>query len=455
MIAPARRGAYDALVAVARHRLDLPDAIAEARERLDDERDRALLVELATGTLRWQAALDHVVASVSNRPLARLDLEVLVILRLAAYQLLHLDRVPASAVVDDAVKLVKAARKTSAAGFVNAALRALSRGGGRITLPARPGGAPPPKDAALDYLSISLSHPRWLAERWLDREGFERAARWLEFDNQPAPLTLRANTLKTTREPLAERLAADGVRTVPTAFAPDGLVVVEGNPLRLAWAHDGSFIAQDEASQLVPLLAGADPGMRVLDACAAPGGKTVALAAAVGPGGLVVAADVRSRRVRLLADAVHRGAASRVTVVHADAAALLPFTEAFDAVLIDAPCSGLGVLRRETDIRWRRAPADLPQFARVQRAILAHAARVVRPGGRLVYSTCSTEPEENEDTVEAFLSDHPAFSQAPADLVRRALPQSAERLVNDAGTFRTSPWRDGLEGFFGAVLLRR
>jgi 16S rRNA (cytosine967-C5)-methyltransferase len=459
VIAPARRAAFDALVSVARRRRDLPDAIAEARERLADERDRGLLVELASGTLRLQAAIDHVLARVSRRPLARLDLEVLVALRLAAYQLLYLDRLPASAVVDDAVSLVKAARKTSAAGFVNAALRALSRTRHTIEWPARPAASDRDRGRQLEYLSVTLSHPRWIAERWLDREGFDGASAWMAFDNRPAPLTLRANTLRIGRAALAARLADDGIETTPTRFAPDGLIVERGHPLRLPWADEGWFVAQDEGSQLIALLAGIQSGERVLDACAAPGGKTLILAAGAGASGLVVAADVRERRVALLASTLSRAGATRVAVVHADAAAALPFAAAFDAVLVDAPCSGLGVLRREPDIRWRRGVDDLPGFARVQRAILRNAVSVVRPGGRLVYATCSSEPEENEDVVRAVLDelggeDRLRCSPAPAGLVRSALPEAARGLVDDSGAFRSLPWRDGLEGFCATVLVR-
>jgi 16S rRNA (cytosine967-C5)-methyltransferase len=473
VIAPARRAAFDALLAVARQRRDLPDAIADARERLADDRDRALLVELATGALRMQAALDHVLAAVATRPLARLDLEVLVSLRLGVYQLLYLDRVPASAVVDDAVSLVRASRKTSAAGFVNAALRTVSRTRQAVSLPSRPASAEATRSEQLDYLSIALSHPRWLAARWLDRSGFDSACAWLEFDNRPAPLTLRASTLRITREALAVRLAEDGVRTAPTRYAPDGLVVESGNPLRLAWADEGLFVAQDEGSQLVALLAGARPGERVLDACAAPGGKTLALAAAVGDTGRVVAADVRGRRVAMLASVIARAQAARVEIVRSDAAAGLPFGAVFDAVLVDAPCSGLGVLRREADIRWRRAEGDLAGFAEVQRGILGHAARAVRPGGRLVYATCSPEPEENDHVVESVLTSVPPlgsvpssgsvpgagtevawFERATTDLVRSWLPEAVRPLVGPDGVFRTLPWRDGLEGFCAFVLVR-
>jgi 16S rRNA (cytosine967-C5)-methyltransferase len=456
MIAPARRAAFDALVAVARMRADLPDAIAQARARLADERDRALLVEIATGTTRMQAAIDHVLSGVSNRPLRKLDLEVLVALRLSVYQLLYLDRLPASAVVDDGVALVKAARKTSAGGFVNAALRSFTRTRHAVRFPSRPEDPVREREAAIDYLATTLSHPRWLVERWLNRWGFEATERACLFDNGPAPLTLRANTLRVTRQALADRLRGEDVETTPTRYAPVGLVVRSGQPLALPWASEGWFVAQDEASQLVPLLAAAGPGDRVLDACAAPGGKTLVLAAASGESGLVVAADVRSGRVTLLRETLRRaGAIGRVAVVQADAAGGLPFGPAFDRVIVDAPCSGLGVLRREADIKWRRRPEDLPALSSVQRDIIRHAARVVRPGGRLVYSTCSTEPEENEDVVAAFERDTPSFERVGGPALRRGLPEAAHALVADDGAFRTTPWGEGLEGFYGVVLTRR
>jgi 16S rRNA (cytosine967-C5)-methyltransferase len=445
MPAPARLAAYRVLRAVNDRRADLPAALVRARGELGDERDRALATEIATGTLRWQGAFDHVIAAFARRPLQRLDPEVVDILRLTMFQLLHLDRVPASAAVNDAVDLTRSAGKRSAAPLVNAVLRRVSRERRALPLPAR---EPAPREAALDYLSTTLSHPRWLVSRWLDRYGFEHTEAWCRFDNEPAPLTLRANRLRTTRDELAGVLRALGVRTSPSRFAPDGLIVEDGNPLAADAATQALFAVQDEASQLVALAAGAVAGERILDACAAPGGKATALAADVGRHGLVVAADVRPRRVRILAETVRLAGADRVRVVHADATRPLPFGEVFDRVLVDAPCSGLGTVRRDPDIKWRRTADELGRLAAVQVRLLRKAGAAVRPGGHLVYATCSSEPEENEDVVAQFLEETPAFRAEPLALA--GLPD----LVNREGHLRTFPFRHGLEAFFAAAVVK-
>jgi 16S rRNA (cytosine967-C5)-methyltransferase len=449
--APARRAAYAALRAVTSGRHHLPDALARARNSLTDDRDGALAAEIATGTLRWMGEIDAVLEAFGNRPVSRLDPEVLDILRLSVYQLRHLDRVPARAVVDDAVEMVRAARKSSASTFVNALLRRVDRERGHLQLPARPDETNRP--ALLDYLSVTLSHPRWLVERWLDRVGFEAAEAWARFDNTAAPLTLRANTLVTTRETVASRLAVLGVTVTPTRYAPDGLVVVAGSPLATPLHDEGAFFVQDEASQLVSVVAGARPGERVLDACAAPGGKTIAMAGAMGDRGLLVAGDIRRRRMDLLARTVARGGARSVRLARFDAEAL-PFGAVFDRILVDAPCSGLGTLRRDPEIRWRRSAADLPALAGRQRRMLERAALAVKPGGCVVYATCSSEPEENEEVVAAFLADHPEYEvERPGHA--GAVSDQLESLLTPAGFLRTWPYAHGLEAFFAAVLRHR
>ncbi len=453
-IAPARREAYAILRAVGSGRADLPSAVARARDRLPDARDRALAAEIATGTLRWRAALDAVIAAFARGGLDRLDPEVLEILRLAVYQLLHLERVPPSAVVSDAVELARASGKGSASGLVNAVLRRVDRERHALPLPPRPGSPAADRASAVDYLAVTLSHPRWLVERWLDRFGFEAVEAWLRFNNQPAPLTLRANTLFTDRHELARRLAEAGVETEPTRLAPDGLLVVRGNPIDLGLADGRWFTIQDEASQLVGAFVSAAPGERVLDACAAPGGKSLLMAAGVGSRGLVVAADLRARRVALLAQTLRRSGAASVRVVRADAARPLPFAAAFDVVLLDAPCSGLGTIRRDPEIRWRRRAEDLPRMAAAQRAMLDQAAAVVRPGGRLVYATCSSEPDENEDIIASFLSARPDFEEAGSPEAGLA-GSAAAPVLDAAGHLRTWPFVHGLEAFFAAMLRRR
>jgi 16S rRNA (cytosine967-C5)-methyltransferase len=446
MIAPARLAAYDVLRAVDSGRVDLPAALARARTGLRDERDRALAGEIAAGTLRWRAAFDRVIGVYARRLLDDLDPEIVDILRLTIFQLLHLDRVPASAAVNDAVNLARKAGKSSAAPLVNAVLRRVSRERDRLPLPPRERGS---RDAELDYLSTTLSHPRWLAARWLERYGFDGAEAWCRFDNAPAPLTLRANRLRTSRDELIAHLNAHGVTTRCTRFAPDGLVVTRGNPLLTPLAGTGLFAVQDEASQLVAEAAQAAPGERILDACAAPGGKTIAMAGGMRNTGLIVASDLRAKRVRLLAATVRESGAGRVAVIQSNAAQPLPFGPVFDCVLIDAPCSGLGTVRRDPDIKWRRSEADLPPMSEAQLKILRSAAAVVRSGGRIVYATCSSEPEENEDVVRRFLDETPAFT-----IHRLTPPPAWAELINEQGCLRTLPFRDGLEAFFAAVLVK-
>jgi 16S rRNA (cytosine967-C5)-methyltransferase len=451
MIAPARIVAYDVLCAISAGRADLPTALAWSRPRLHDDRDRALVAGIAAGVQRWRGALDHLIVECSKRRLDRIDPEVLEILRLSAYQLLHLTRVPASAVVDDAVDLTRRAGKKSAGGFVNAVLRTLSRRRRDLPLPPRPG-QPAERHAALDYFSITLSHPRWLAARWLDRLGFDDAEAWLRFNNAPAPVTLRANRLKITPQELTVRLADENVRVRPGAYGPDALVVENGFPLRGAGLSGGWFVVQDEASQVVALLAGAARSARVLDACASPGGKTTAIAATLDADGFIVGCDVRERRMELLRQTVTTVGATNVRLVQANLLLSPPFTRPFDVVFVDAPCSGLGTLRRDPDIRWRRQEPDLAPLAAAELTMLQHAADAVAPGGRLVYSTCSSEPEENEGVADAFIAAAPAFVALDA---RDAAPHVPPALVDARGHLRTEPHRHGLEAFFGAVFERR
>jgi len=447
-IAPARTAAYEVMRAVSTGAADLPHALARARSNLTDERDRALAGEIATGTLRWRSAFDRIASEIGRRPANRFDPEVLDILRITMFQLLHLDRVPASAAVSDAVSLTRRAGKSSAATIVNAILRRVSRERDRLPLPPRPTD-PSDREAALDYLSITLSHPRWLASRWLDRYGYESTEAWLRFNNTPPRLTLRANRLRTTAGDLADTLARHGVRVRPGRYGADALVVEEGNPLSTPLANEGLFFVQDEASQIVAQMVDARPGDRVLDACASPGGKTTAIAAAMGDRGLIVATDVRGKRVDLLARTVRASGAGSVRIVRADVTAPLPFAATFDWILLDAPCSGLGTIRRDPDLRWSRTEADFADFAARQQAMLMETAAVLSPGGRVIYSTCSSEPEENEAVVRAAVESGTLRLERPSHL-----PPVLQPLINEAGHLRTMPFSHGLEAFFGAVLVK-
>ena len=424
MIAPARRAAMDALRQIDESDVDMGAAIAGVRATLQDQRDHALLLELVSGTLRMRAAIDYQLALRVKRPLAKLDAAVLRILRLSAFQLIYRPRLPASAVINDAVELTRRSGKSSASGLANAVLRALAREREALAWPL----ASDP-----DHLAIVHSHPRWLVDRWVARYGADDATTWLAFNNQPATLCLAANRHLTTRAALAEELLSDGVTTAPTHRALDGLSVVDGRALTTRAFREGRCIVQDEASQLIGELAARAAHGRILDLCASPGGKTLALSAAAATG-LVIAADIRASRIRLLSRTLTRCRVPNARVVHLSDGPL-PFRDAtFDLVLIDAPCSGLGTVRRDPDIRWRRVLPDLPRFAAAQLALLTNAARLVKPDGTMVYSTCSSKPEENADVVRAFLAAHPQFSE-----VQR---------------HETLPFRDQLEAFFGSVLKR-
>ena len=468
MIAPARVAALRAIRAVTKGQADLAAALHRVRPDVPDRRDRALANEIVAGTLRWQGALDHLVQYFAQRPLSKFDPVVLDVLRLSVYQLIHLDRVPPSAVVSDAVDLTRSAGKRSAAGLTNAVLRAVLRAGPSLPLPA-----PPARDAIADvahlpfgqwssslkqdtlrFLSITQSHPAWLVERWLGRYGYADTLAWTTFNNQPAPMTVLVNTLRTTVEAATLALHDRGIAVRPCLFAPQGLVVEHGNPLLTDLWERGHVLVQDEASQLIAPLIRAVPGERLLDACAAPGGKTVALAAGLATHGLLVAGDLRSSRLALLSETLIRCGAAAALVAH-DLAVGSPFGRAFDAVLVDAPCTGLGTLRRDPEIRWRRQPGDLERLARLQTKMLRSAGAMVRPGGRLLYATCSSEPDENERVAEAFLSAEPDFRQAPLPVAESLRPTARDTVLSEAGHLRTYPYRHALDAFFAAAFRRR
>ncbi|MGQ0732671.1 MAG: 16S rRNA (cytosine(967)-C(5))-methyltransferase RsmB [Acidobacteriota bacterium] len=455
MVAPARQAALAALCRLATGAVDLGDALSQTRDGLPDVRDRALVTDLVVNTLRWRARLDHQLQRLLAKPLARLDRPVLEALRLGAYQLLYLDRVPPRAVVHDVVELVKGGGFRSAGGLANAVLRRLARERFELPWPSRPepDGSPRYEQAVVEYLAIMHSHPAWLVRRWVDRYGAANAERWLQFNNEVPATTIAANRLLNSRTDLAADLAAEGLRCRPTTVAPHGLVVEAGHVMETAAYRRGATIVQDEASQLVAELVRVESGQRVLDACAAPGGKTVALAAASASSSRVVATEVRYPRIRLLAETLGRLHVPSVRIVHADIDHDWPFRdETFDWVLVDAPCSGLGTLRREPDIRWRRAPEDLPALAGAQLALLRRLQRLVRSGGRLVYATCSSEPEENEAVVDAFLGETRQFRAVPLTAVSGLSPVIVAMSTTE-GYLRTTPL-EGLEAFFGAVLER-
>jgi 16S rRNA (cytosine967-C5)-methyltransferase len=427
-------------------RVETTDAFADVllADRLGHARlsaaDRGLTTRLVYGTLAWQGRLDHHLQTLLHAPLDGLEPPVRAALRLGLYQLLFLDRVPPWAAVDASVRL---ARRTSrgGAGLVNAVLRrAASAGPAGLALP----------DAThdpLERLAIEWSHPRWVVEQWAAELGFDELPALLAADNSRGPTALRTNTSRTTRAALGAELEAAGVDTVPSRWAADGLLVERGaDRLRQlpAW-REGHFAFQGESSQLIAPLLGAGADRRLLDACAAPGGKAAQMATFVDEPGLVLALDSRTAGARRIRAEATRLRAGSLLVAAADARRP-PLAEQFDAVLVDAPCSGLGTLRRHPELRWRRRPEDLPRLGALQRAILAGVAPLVRPGGILVYAVCTLAREENEEVVRWLTGAEPRFVPEHAARDGGAPPQ----LVTPEGFLKTFPHRHGLDGFFAA-----
>jgi 16S rRNA (cytosine967-C5)-methyltransferase len=410
-------------------------------------RDRAFATELVYGTLRWRGRLDYALAGCVDRPLTEIEPAVLTLLRLGAYQVLFCDSVPARAAVDETVRCAHALGWARAAGLVNAVLRRLVRRLPTLTWPDL-------EREPLAHLVHALSIPEWIAERWLARLGPAEAAALARASNGVPPLTARTNPLATTREELLRELAPRWPEARLARHAPLAITLGHGvDPGSDPAFREGRFTVQDEASQLVVELLAPAAGERVLDLCAAPGAKATAIAERVGPSGLVVACDRNQRRLDLVGRAARRLALANVHAALADATQPLQGLPGvpFARILVDAPCSGLGTLRRNPDARWRLRPGDASALAETQRALLAQAASVLLPGGTLVYSTCTLLAEENEAVVAAFLGQHPEFSLTE----RSALPAALLPFVEADGFMRTWPQRHGTDGFFAARLERR
>jgi len=405
-------------------------------------RDVGLATELVYGTLRWQRYLDWILAPHSRRPIDALDPRVRVLLRMTAYQLVFLARVPAFAAVNDAVTLAHAGAR-GAAEYTNAVLRAFARRGAREREPA------PPREP-IDALATRCSFPTWLAARWVARHGEAEAEMLMRAMNERPPLAVRTNTLRLSRDILAARLADDDdVATRPTTWAPEGLVAerAAGTPARWRAFAQGACVVQDEASMLVARLLEPRAGETVIDACAAPGTKTTHLAQLMDDRGRIVAVDPHPARLQRVTEAAARLGVTIVQTIEATVQDLVTsHASQADAVLVDAPCTNLGVLRRNPEVKWRRRPEDIEASAARQLEILSAAATLAKPGGRLVYATCSTEPEENDAVVADFVAAQPEWRlDPPADF---ALP------LDVGGYLRTRPDRHGTDAFT-AVRLRR
>ncbi len=464
-VAPARACAYTVLRRVFEQGAYADQALLSESAALD-RRDRSLAMRLAYGAVQRRGTLDHLIALLSERPAERLDPPLLAGLRLGLYELLYTGGAPDYAVVADAVELTKADAR-GGHGLVNAVLRRAAREGAGALL----GGL---TDDTPEHAAVKHSHPEWIARLWWEQLGAEQARALLSFDNEPGELALRANTLVRDAATLAGELP---VRTRADPEIPEALVLeepfdVHGSPLWRA----GAFIAQSRAAMLVARALAPAPGERVLDLCAAPGGKSTHLAALMEGRGEVLAVELSPRRAGDLVRTAQRMHAGNIRVEVGDAAlwpALSPGRSAaarapaqsFDRVLVDPPCSGLGTLQARADLRWRVTPRALAEMSGAQARILAAGAQALRPGGMLVYSTCTISPSENERLIDSFLDSHPAFSLDDLGPVRADIgrsqgrpPSPAARIGDlpaaEAGAVLTLPHRDHTAGFFIARLRR-
>jgi 16S rRNA (cytosine967-C5)-methyltransferase len=433
-VSPARISAFDVLRQVDEGKFSSV-ALAETEPRLSPL-DRALCHELVLGVLRWQLHLDTIIEHFAKRKVASLDPPVVCALRLGIYQIRFLSRIPASAAVNDSVNLVARARISSARSFVNAVLRRATR---------EPDYSPASEIAdPFERIAIETSHPRWLIERWSKAFGVEQAEQVARANNEAPHVAIRVVKTVADEKEVLEKLRSAGGELVPSVVAKSAWRVSGATATLRELSDRGELYIQDEASQLVGEVLNAQRGDRVLDVCAAPGGKTTLIAERAGDTAEVIGLDLSPRRLSTIARTMGLHRLRNIRLMLGDAGGPLPFEGAtFDRVLLDAPCSGTGTLRHNPEIRWRLSNDDIALLAANQKMFLMNAADVVRPGGLLVYSTCSIEPDENEQVVRNFLSSNDQFTQMN-------LPVNLD-LVTDSGAARTWPHREATDGFFIAA----
>jgi 16S rRNA (cytosine967-C5)-methyltransferase len=442
-ISAARVAAFDILLRVERDSAYASELLHSRTYASLTPADHGLATELVMGVLRWRSFLDSRIAQASSQPLQKLDLEVLIALRLAVYQLGWLNRVPPRAAIHESVELVKRARKRSAAPFANAVLRKISAGAIAAAVQ--------PTAVSTEALAESTAHPPWLVQRWVQAYGMEAATKICEY-NQSVP----ARSIRLRSPEAEEHLRSEGINLSPGNLLSSARLVESGDIIKSTALRTRQCVIQDEASQLVAHLVGR--GKEVLDCCAAPGGKTLVLADR-NPQSHIVAADLHPHRARLLRDLLgtESSFARPVEVIAADACAL-PFTTSFDRILADVPCSGTGTLSRNPEIKWRLKPEDLEDLQARQLAILRAAMNQVAAGGRVIYSTCSLEQEENEDVIELALRENLSFRIIDCRDELMRLKQEGDLIVKDPSSLthgpflRTLPGVHACDGFFAAIL---
>jgi 16S rRNA (cytosine967-C5)-methyltransferase len=456
-ISPARESAFAILM-----RVETQDSFASELlhsgmcQRLDS-RDMGLCTELVMGCLRIKNQLDFIAQQFTAGRWAKFDVQVQVALRIGVYQLLYLSRIPAHAAIVESVELVRRAGKSSATGLVNAVLRRVTElPSGQEIAKLRPADISEP-----EWDAVEAAHPAWLLRRWQQRWGRARANAVAAANNRPPTLYVRRSAPGDV-DTLIEQFRFEDINAHRSSILNSALTILNGDITRSEAYLQGDIIIQDQASQLIPALLDVHAGHRVLDVCSAPGNKASLLASAAGADGMVIAGDLHLHRLRqrfATASPEHSAPVHRLV---ADASRSLPFIAIFDRVLLDAPCSGTGTLGRNPEIKWRLRPERLQELSQLQRMLLRNAAASLRPGGRMVYSTCSLELEENQEVVEHFLGENPQFSLVPLHReltrIRPQLTDPTNATVAElfAGDYlETSPEKNQTDGFFAAILERR
>lgn len=406
-----------------------------------DERDRRLLTEVVNGTLRWRGRIDAKLNRQIRRPLTQADPFIRNLLRATLYQVIFLDKIPDYAAVDEAVEIAKL-RGSKAAGFVNGVLRNFLRHNNKVAEEV-------PNDQTAGALAEEFSHPEWLVKRWLTDFDAEEATSLMRANNDRALLVMRVNSLKCVREELLERFLTEGIDAKPTKWSPQGIAVVSGRAVaEFPGFAAGLFQIQGEASQLVTYLLAPQPSERILDACAAPGGKTTHIAEMMRDEGELIALDPSARGIDRIKENIARLQLRSIHAVRGDAVRNLSSSPgaAYDRILVDAPCSGLGTLRSHPEIKWQRDESDIKRLYQLQSKILGNVAEHLKLDGVLVYSTCTLTKDENDRVVEGFLHEHQEFELEDA---ARYLPDGARHMARGK-YFEALPHRDNTDGFFGA-----
>lgn len=409
------------------------------------EVDKRFTSEIVYGSLRMQAAVDHILTGLLNLPLAKLSPPIRYILRLSLYQLLYMERIPQAAVVHQGVELAKRYGHTGTVSLTNGVLRAFLRQDRTALLPD--------ESDPLAYVNVTLSYPKWLAGYLLDRWPTDDVIGFCRYLNQYQGLDARANTLRISRADLLRKLADIGMAVRPGAYAPESLLVEEGGAHLPRLLTQGEFLIQGQASQLAAHALSPAPGSRVIDLCAAPGGKTTHLAQLMRDQGEILAVDLHPHRLRLLEENAERLGISIITTMAADGRELPAKWHGYaDYLLLDAPCSGLGVLGRRADARWRKQPSDIAEMAALSFELLSAAAAYVKPGGYLCYTTCTVTEEENTGNIRRFLAARRDFCPAPMNNLAELLPDERDKQAALEGSLQLLPHRHGVEGFYFSLL---